>query len=181
MDKVFRILVLKDGDIHPTVERAVCLENYGTKLVTASGLKFDLDAILKVGSTIDEGKYKITSIGTNAIEVFGCDGSLRTVPLEKIEWCDSCEDFHVYLDDDDEIDEYTSGYTDAFRDFVEYMVKDYGESSIGKILDKMGYCYISDLDTDAKIAEFVSKRFEKKPQLTLDELKEIVGYDFNLV
>ena len=181
MDKVFRILVLKDGDIHPTVERAVCLENYGTKLVTASGLKFDLDAILKVGSTIDEGKYKIISIGTNAIEVFGCDGSLRTVPLEKIEWCDSCEDFHVYLNDDDEIDEYTSGYADGIRDCVEYLLDSSSTSTIRKTLTKMGVHYLSDLDTDAEIAEFVSKRFEKKPQLTLDELKEIVGYDFDLV
>ena len=84
-------------------------------------------------------------------------------------------------DTSDNIDEYTSGYADAIRDCVEYMVKDYEESSIGKILDKMGYRYISDLDTDAKIAEFVEKRFEKKPQLTLDEVKEIVGYDFDLV
>lgn len=80
----------------------------------------------------------------------------------------------------DDVDEYTSGYTDAIRDCVEYLV-DRSTSTIRKTLKKMNLNYLSEVDTDEKIAEFVSKRFEKKPQLTLDELKEIVGYDFDLV
>ena len=83
-------------------------------------------------------------------------------------------------DTSDNIDEYTSGYADAIRDCIEYIL-DGSTSRIRKVLEKMNTDYLSDLDTDEKIAEFVSKRFEKKPQLTLDELKEIVGYDFDLV
>lgn len=179
-----KILALKDGYGHPTIETVVDISTDG-RLVTANGLRLCTDDILVAGDRIDDGDFAIKSIGTDTIEImemFGDDaGTLHTITPENIEWCEECKDFHVHLDGDDEIDEYTSGYTDALREFVEYMVKDYGESSICKILDKMGYRYISELDTDKKIVEFVSKRFEKKPQLTLDDLKEIVGYDFDLV
>lgn len=178
MDK---ILVLENDNIHPTVKTVVGTADDG-RLVTADGLKFNANRVLKVGDVIDEGEFRIAYIGADSIEVSASDGTRYTVPFEKMEWCDFCGDFHVYLDsdEDDEIDEYTSGYADAIRDCVEYLL-DSSTSTIRKTLKKMNLNYMSDLDTDEKMAEFISKRFEKKPQLTLDELKEIVGYDFDLV
>jgi hypothetical protein len=117
------------------------------------------------------------------------------IKVDDFYYCTTCNKLHInwgtirYLDDDepicecadnDEIDEYTSGYTDAIRDCVEYLL-DSSTSKVRKTLKKMNTNYLSDIDTDEKIAEFVSKRLEKKPQLTLDDLKEIVGYDFDLV
>ena len=177
-----RILVLENDSIHPTIKTVVRTEDGGSRLITADGLKFNANSVLTVGNIIDEGEFAIESIGVDSIDVLGFDGVRCTVPLEKIEWCEGCEDFHVHLDEafDDDIDEYTSGYADAIRDCVEYLL-DSSTSKARKALKKMNLNYLSDLDTDAKIAEFVEKRFEKKPQLTLDELKEIVGYDFDLV
>lgn len=179
--KAEKILVLKNGDIHPTVETADSVSVDG-RIITTSGLIFDPRNVFAVGDTIDEGDYKITSIGADTIDVLDCEGDLHSIPTEKIEWCDMCGDFHVYLDkeDDDEIDEYISGYADAIRDSVEY-ISNRDQSVIRTILKKMGFNYLSEIDTDEKISEFASKRFEKKPQLTLDDLKEIVGYDFDLV
>lgn len=180
-----KILALRDGDIHPTIETVVNISTDG-RLVTANGLRLCTDDVLAAGDRIDEGEFTIESIGVDSIDVLSSDGTRYTVPLGNIEWCDFCGDFHVYLDldddgkDVDDVDEYTSGYADAIRDCVEYL-KNSDESMVRNTLRKMNISYMSDLDTDAKIAEFVSKRFEKKPQLTLDDLKEIVGYDFDLV
>ena len=178
MDK---ILVLENDSVHPTVKTVVSVTKDDGRLVTADGLKFNANGVLKVGDVIDEGEFRIAYIGADSIEVSASDGSRYTVPFEKMEWCDFCGDFHVYLDsdEDDEIDEYTSGYTDAIRDCVEYLI-DSSTSTIRKTLKKMNLNYLSDVDSDEAVTEFVSKRFEK-PQFTLDELKEIVGYDFDLV
>jgi hypothetical protein len=181
MDK---ILVLENDSVHPTVKTVVSVIKDDGRLVTVDGLKFGANRVLKVGDVIDEGEFRIAYIGADSVEVSASDGTRYIVPFGKIEWCDSCGDFHVYLDEDsdedDEIDEYTSGYTDAIRDCVEYLL-DSSTSKVRKTLKKMNTNYLSDIDTDEKIAEFVSKRLEKKPQLTLDDLKEIVGYDFDLV
>lgn len=179
-----KILALRNGDTHPTIETVVDISTDG-RLVTANGLRLFTDDVLAAGDRIDDGDFAIKSIGTDTIEImemFGDEvGTLHTITPENIEWCDFCGDFHVYLDlDDDDKDEYTSGYADAIRDCVEYL-KNSDESMVRNTLRKMNISYMSDLDTDAKIAEFIEKRFEKKPQLTLDELKEIVGYDFDLV
>ena len=181
-----KILVLEDDKIHPTIKTVVRTEDGGSRLITADGLKFNANSVLTVGNIIDEGEFTIESIGVDSIDVLSSDETRYTIPLGNIEWCDFCGDFHVYLDldddgkDVDDVDEYTSGYADAIRDCVEYLL-DSSTSKARKALKKMNLNYLSDLDTDKKIAEFVSKRFEKKPQLTLDELKEIVGYDFDLV
>lgn len=181
-----KILILEDDRIHPTIKTVVRTEDGGSRLITADGLKFNANSVLTVGNIIDEGEFTIESIGVDSIDVLSSDETRYTIPLGNIEWCDFCEDFHVYLDldddgkDVDDVDEYTSGYADAIRDCVEYL-KNSDESMVRNTLRKMNISYMSDLDTDARIAEFVSKRFEKKPQLTLDELKEIVGYDFDLV
>lgn len=183
MDK---ILVLENDSVHPTVKTVVGTTAVNGRLITVDGLKFDANKVLKVGDVIDEGEFRIAYIGADSIEVSASDGTRYIVPFGKIEWCDFCGDFHVYLDEDededDEIDEYTSGYTDAIRDCVAYLREDDKDiSAIRKTLSKMGLLYLSDITTDEGITEFVSKMFEKKPQLTLDELKEIVGYDFDLV
>ena len=181
-----KILVLEDDKIHPTIKTVVRTEDGGSRLITADGLKFNANSVLTVGNIIDEGEFAIESIGVDSIDVLSSDETRYTIPLENIEWCDFCGDFHVYLDlgddgkDVDDVDEYTSGYADAIRDCVEYLL-DSSTSTIRKTLIKMGVHYLSDLDTDAKIAEFVSKRFERKPQLTLDEIKEKLGYDFDLI
>lgn len=181
MDK---ILVLGNDSVHPTVKTVVGTTADDGRLVTVDGLKFDANRVLKVGDVIDEGEFRIAYIGADSIEVSASDKTRYIVPFGKIEWCDFCGDFHVYLDEDenDEIDEYTSGYTDAIRDCVAYLNDNTDNpSTIRKALFKMGHQYLSELVTDEEIVEFVSKRFDKKPQLTLDELKEIVGYDFDLV
>jgi len=178
MDK---ILVLEDDNIHPTIKTVVRTENGGSRLITKDGAKFNANGVLTVGDIIDEGEFTIESIGVDSIDVLSADETRYTVPLGKIERCNLCGDFHVYLDDDNnDVDEYTSGYTDAIRDVLDFYNDGY-DSLMGKTLDKMGYGLLSDLDTDEKITEFVSKRFEKKPQLTLDEIKEKLGYDFDLV
>lgn len=176
---MIKILTLRDGDIHPTIKKVQCIARDGM-LITTSGLMYDAGDIFVTGNKIDNGAYIIKSIGTNAIEVFDGDGVSHIVSLEDIEWCDDCNDFHVCLRDNDNVDEYASGYADAIRDCVEYLLNS-STSTITKTLKKLNVDYLSDIDTDEKIAEFVSKRLEKKPQLTLDELKEIVGYDFDLV
>ena len=181
MDKVFKILVLEDDNIHPTIKTVIRTEGDGSRLITKDGAKFNANSVLTVGDIIDEGEFAIESIGVDFIDVLSSDETRYTVPLGKIEWCNLCGDFHVYLDDDnDDIDEYTSGYTDAIRDVLDFYNDGY-DSLMGKTLDKMGYGLLSDLNTDEKMAEFISKRFEKKPQLTLDEIKEKLGYDFDLV
>lgn len=175
-----RILVLKDDSIHPTIKTVVRTEDGGSRLITKDGAKFNANSVLTVGDMIDEEEFIIESIGVDSIDVLSSDETRYTVPLGKIEWCNLCGDFHVYLDDDNnDVDEYTSGYTDAIRDIVKYLNNE--ESIITTTLEKIGICYVSDLCTDEEIAEFVSKRFEKKPQLTLDEIKEKLGYDFDLV
>lgn len=177
-----KILALRDGDTHPTIETVVNISTDG-RLVTANGLRLCTYDVLAAGDRIDDGNFAIKSIGTDTIEImetFGDEvGTLYTITPENIEWCEGCEDFHVHLDDDD-IDEYAFGYADAIRDCVEYL-RDSSTSRVRKVLKKMNTNYLSDLDTDAKIAKFVEKRFEKKPQFTLDDLKEILGYDFDLV
>lgn len=176
-----KILALRDGYGHPTIETVVDISTDG-RLVTSNGLRLCTDDVLAVGDIIDSGDFTIKSIGTDTIEVmemFGDNGTVHTITPENIEWCEGCEEFHVRLDDDD-IDEYAFGYADAIRDCVEYLL-DSSVSKIRKALKKMNLNYLSDLDTDTKIVEFVEKRFEKKPQLTLDDLKKIVGYDFDLV
>lgn len=176
-----KILVLEDDRIHPTIKTVVRTEDGGSRLITADGLKFNANSVLTVGNMIGDEEFTIESIGVGSIDVLSSDETRYTIPLGNIEWCDFCGDFHVYLDDDNnDVDEYTSGYTDAIRDCVEYL-KNSDESIVRNTLRKMNISYMSDLDTDAKISEFVEKRFEKKPQLTLDDLKEIVGYDFDLV
>lgn len=176
-----KILVLEDDNIHPTIKTVVRTENGGSRLITADGLKFNANSVLTVGDMIDEEEFIIESIGVDSIDVLSSDETRYTVPLGKIEWCNLCGDFHVYLDDDNnDVDEYTSGYTDAIRDVLDFYNDGY-DSLIGKTLDKMGYGLLSDLNTDEKMAEFISKRFGKKPQLTLDEIKEKLGYDFDLV
>lgn len=176
-----RILVLEDDSIHPTIKTVVRTENGGSRLITKDGAKFNANSVLTVGDMIDEEEFIIESIGVDSIDVLSSDETRYTVPLGKIEWCNLCGDFHVYLDDDNnDVDEYTSGYTDAIRDVLDFYNDGY-DSLMGKILDKMGYGLLSDLNTDEKMAEFISKRFEKKPQLTLDEIKEKLGYDFDLV
>lgn len=180
---MYKILVLEDDNIHPTIKTVVRTENGNSRLITKDGTKFNANSVLTVGNIIDEGEFTIESIGVDSIDVLSSDGTRHTVPLEQIEWCDICGDFHVYLDldnDEDDVDEYTSGYTDAIRDVLDFYNDGY-DSLMGKTLDKMGYGLLSDLNTDEKMAEFISKRFEKKPQLTLDEIKEKLGYDFDLV
>ena len=145
--------------------------NYSTKFTLTNGCAFGDDVV-----------YSITDITEDSVVVLDCSGNFITYSLNDLEWNEESQDYFIRTED--EIDEYTSGYTDAIRDCAEYLSlseDEDGKSVIRKTLSKLDIHFLASLDTDEKIAKFISKRFEKKPQFTLDDLKRIVGYDFDLV
>ena len=147
---------------------------------TTGGLNYSADLTLLIGDVFGDGVYRITNITEDSVVALDYNGNLITYSLSDLEWDEERKDY--FIKTEDEIDEYTSGYGDAIRDVVDYL-NNKNDSVVKKTLTKMNidYCSLLKLDSEEKIAEFLSKRFKKKPQLTLDELKEIVGYDFDLV
>lgn len=183
------------GVINKRVCRTVLFnKNYAEiELYEIDGMTYARKELLAVGDTIDIHFKTITSICTNTCNIITDDIielNSTVIPVGALKFKESgyyidwevVNNTNVTPDVTQNIDsQYEAGWIDCFKEFLEYF-KD--ESASCSLLDRV------EKELDGNIWDFDPlEAFDKRnelitkavlPRLTLDEIKEKLGFDFEL-
>ena len=163
-----------------------------TIIITKDGLAYGKDEVLALNDTIhlfDETgnpvSYTLTAINLERNYIKLND---MVVFIENFVYNNETELIEFTAESALKDDDYKKGWIDCFREIHSYLIDASYESIIDKVTDELNISISSlELKEDDferifnKRNEIIERNNEIMPQLTLDEIKERLGYDFELI
>ena len=163
-----------------------------TIIITKDGLAYGKDEVLalndsihlfdKTGSPVE---YTLTAINFERNYIKLND---MVVFIENFVYNNETELIEFTAESALKADDYKKGWIDCFREIHSYLIDASYESIIDKVTDELNISISSlELKEDDferifnKRNEIIERKNEIMPQLTLEEVKERLGYDFELI
>lgn len=163
-----------------------------TIIITKDGLAYGKDEVLALNDSIhlfDEAgnpvAYTLTAINLERNYIKLND---MVVFIENFVYNDKTELIEFTAENVLKDDDYKKGWIDCFKEIHSYLTDDSYKSLMDKITDELNISISSlELNEDDferifnKRNEIIERNNEIMPQLTLEEIKERLGYDFELI
>lgn len=165
---------------------------HSTLIITNDGLAYGTDEVLALGDSIhlfDEAgnpvAYTLTAINLERNYIKLND---MVIFIENFVYNDKTELIEFTAESVLKDDDYKKGWIDCFKEIHSYLIDASYESIIDKVTDELNISISSrELNEDDferifnKRNEIIKRNNEIMPQLTLEEIKERLGYDFELI